>query len=52
MNTTKAYEIFSEWYEACLENGIDPNEVVQKMGGMFLLTDEDLINQLKDNGVI
>ena len=44
LTTTEAYETFSNWYESCLESGIDPNDVVQQMGGMFLLTDEVLID--------
>ena len=52
MTTTEAYETFSSWYESCLESGIDPNDVIQQMGGMFLLTDEVLIDRLKDEGAI
>ena len=52
MTSTEAYEQFSKWYENCLENGLDPNEIIQKMGGLFLLTNQPLIDRLKDEGVI
>jgi len=47
-----ACEVFSKWYQDCLENGIDPNDVIQNQGGMYLLTDDDVINKLKEQGVI
>lgn len=52
MTITEAYEVFLMWYQNCLESGIDPNDAIEKMGGMFLLTNEDLINRLKDEGEI
>ena len=52
MTANDAYEKFSLWYEDCLKDGIEPNEAIQKMGGMFLLTDEEVIDRLKDEGVI
>jgi hypothetical protein len=52
MTTEEAYLQFSQWYENCLNSGIEPNDAIEKMGGMFLLTDEKLIDQLKDEGVI
>jgi hypothetical protein len=44
MTFDDAYEVFSKWYEDCLESGIDPNEVVQKIGEMYLLTDNNIID--------
>lgn len=52
MNTEKAFEIFSNWYESCLENGISPEEVVSRMGGMALITNEELVDRLQDEGEI
>ena len=52
MTLDEASEQFSDWYNSCLENGIDPNDAVVRMGGMFLLTDEELIDKLQDEGVI
>ena len=52
MNETDAYEKFEKWYEDCLENGIDPNAIIERMGGMYLITDEELIDRLKENGDI
>ena len=52
MTIDDAYEVFAKWYEDCLESGIDPNDVVQQIGEMYLLTDNDIINQLKNDGVI
>ena len=34
-----AYKQFEEWYENCLENGIEP----EKVGEMMLLVNEDQI---------
>jgi len=48
----EAYVQFSKWYEDCLESGIEPNDAIEKVGGMFLLTNEDLINRLEDEGEI
>jgi len=47
-----ATKIFGEWYEACLEAGIEPEEAVSKMGGMALVTDEELVDRLQDDGDI
>ena len=38
-----AYKQFEEWYENCLENGIEPEKVVEKGGEMMLLVNEDQI---------
>jgi len=52
MNIDEAFEVFSNWYEQCLENGIEPEEVVAKMGGMALITDDELVGKLEDEGLI
>jgi hypothetical protein len=52
MNKTEAFEIFSSWYEGCLESGIDPEEIVSKMGGMALLTNDELVERLQNDGEI
>jgi len=50
MNEDMAFENFSKWYEQCVENGLEPERVVARMGGMALITDEDLVNRLQDEG--
>lgn len=52
MTKVKAFEMFSEWYEACLENGIEPEEIVSQMGGMALLTNDELVDRLIEEGEI
>ena len=49
-NLDDATKIFGEWYEACLEAGIEPEEAVFKMGGMALITDDELVDRLQDDG--
>lgn len=52
MSKEEAFKQFSEWYEACLENGIEPEEIVAMMGGMALVTDEDVVSKLQEAGDI
>ena len=52
MSKDEAYEMFSEWYEKCLENGIEPEEIVARMGGMALVTDDELVERLQNDGDI
>lgn len=52
MTIEEAFDAFSGWYEQCLENGIEPEEVVSRMGGMALVTDEELVDKLQDQGDI
>jgi hypothetical protein len=47
-----AHKVFSDWYEGCLENGIFPEEAVAKMGGMALITNDELVDRLQDDGEI
>ena len=51
-NLDDATTLFGEWYEACLEAGIEPEEAVSKMGGMALITDDELVDRLEDDGDI
>jgi len=51
-NIEDAKKIFEEWYEACLESGVEPEEAVFKMGGMALITDDELVDRLQDDGDI
>ena len=51
-NLDEAFKIFSDWYDACLENGLEPEEAVAKMGGMALITDDELVGRLQDDGSI
>jgi hypothetical protein len=50
MTKSEAFDQFSQWYESCLEHGIDPSQVVLEMGGMVLITNEELIQQLEEEG--
>ena len=43
MTFEDAYKQFEEWYENCLENGIEPEKVVEKVGEIMLLVNEDQI---------
>lgn len=52
MDKSKAFEIFSNWYESCLENGIEPEEIVSQMGGMALITNDELVERLQNDGEI
>lgn len=52
MDKKKAYEEFSKWYEKCLDNGIEPEEIVAQMGGMALITNDELVQRLQDDGEI
>jgi predicted HicB family RNase H-like nuclease len=52
MNKEQAFEKFSDWYESCLEAGIEPEEVVAMMGEMALLTDPETVEKLQNEGVI
>jgi hypothetical protein len=47
-----ALKRFSSWYEECIESGIEPEEIVSRMGGVALVTDEELVNRLQDSGDI
>lgn len=47
-----AAKLFSEWYEACLEVGVEPEEAIARMGGMALITNEELVGKLQDEGEI
>jgi predicted RNase H-like HicB family nuclease len=52
MTLEEAVELFEEWYEKCLEAGIEPEEAVANVGGMALITDEELVERLEDSGDI
>lgn len=47
MDSDKALLMFEEWYDACLENGIEPEQVVERMGEMKLLVNEEQIKELQ-----
>jgi hypothetical protein len=51
-DVNEAHKVFSDWYEACLENGILPEEAVAQMGGMALITNDELVDRLQDDGEI
>ena len=52
MDKAKAFQIFEDWYNACIENGIEPEEIVAQMGGMALITNDELVDRLIDEGEI
>jgi hypothetical protein len=52
MSKDELFEQFSDWYEKCLENGIEPEEIVQMMGEMALITDGEIVDKLQANGDI
>lgn len=41
-----AAEMFSEWYEYCLDNGIEPDEIVEDFGEIMLITDPEMIEKI------
>lgn len=47
-----AFQRFSSWYEECLESGIEPEEIVSRIGGVALVTDEEVVGRLQDAGDI
>lgn len=47
MTLEDARLLFEEWYESCLENGISPEDVVSDVGGMQLITDEEMICEIE-----
>ena len=52
MTEDEALDKFSDWYELCVESGLEPEAIIARMGGMVLITDEVLIERLQDEGVI
>ena len=52
MRSEQALEKFSKWYNDCLESGLEPEAIVAKMGGMALVTDEELVERLINEGSI
>lgn len=52
MTKDEALERFENWYEDCIEAGLFPEEIVQMVGGMALVTDEDIVDRLLDAGDI
>ena len=52
MNKEEALEIFLDWYDNCINNGIAPEEIVDRVGGMALITNDELVMSLKQAGKI
>ncbi len=44
----KALEVFENWYERCLENGIEPEAVVERVGEMKLLVNMEQIERYEN----
>lgn len=51
-NHKVAVEKFDEWYQLCLENGVEPEKVVKEIGGMALITNVELVKELENSGEI
>ena len=45
-----ALEAFEDWYEKCLESGIEPESIVEEMGEMKLLVNEEQIERYEQAG--
>lgn len=45
-----AAKFSSDWYEACLAVGVEPEEDVAKMGGIALVTNEELVEKFQVEG--
>lgn len=43
-----ALEMFTKWYEFCLDNGLEPEVVVENFGEVLLITKPDLVEKVKD----
>lgn len=41
MTEDQLYDMFSDWYELCLLNGVEPEKIVERMGGMTLVTENE-----------
>lgn len=52
MTENDALEKFSAWYEDCIESGLEPEKIVSMVGGMALITDEDIVSRLQEAGDI
>jgi hypothetical protein len=52
MTREDALEQFENWYSACIESGISPEDVISLVGEMLLITDQHIIDQIKDSGII
>jgi len=43
-----AAQMFSDWYNYCLENGVEPEEIVEEFGEMLLVTNSDTITKIQN----
>jgi hypothetical protein len=43
-----AYRLFSEWYEYCLNQGVEPESIVASFGEMLLLTNQEQIDRVQE----
>ena len=48
MSKDEALTAFEDWYNACIEAGIEPEEIVSEVGGMMLITDEKTIEMFHE----
>jgi hypothetical protein len=49
MTEDEALQMFSDWYERCLNSGIEPERIVERMEGMMLVTDPGRVEELLSN---
>jgi hypothetical protein len=48
ISQAEAYRLFSEWYEYCLDNGVEPESIVENFGEMRLITDAETIAKFEN----
>lgn len=48
MTSEEALIQFEEWYQSCLENGVEPEDVVSKVGEMMLLVNASQIRAFEN----
>ena len=48
INFEEALNSFSQWYETCLDNGLEPELVVESFGEMMLITDAHKVELVKE----
>ena len=48
MSFEEAVVGFADWYEACLESGILPEQAISAQGDMMLLTDYETIRKVNE----
>ena len=47
MKHDEALDMFSKWYEKCLENGLEPEKIVEDFGEVILITEPEKVEIVK-----